>query len=85
MDNHNIFSLLDLPPELVELIIGYLDSKGLVQFGRCTTNLNELCQHDYFWQRRIHKEKPSVITISQKITSKFHNTLFNINILNWTF
>lgn len=64
------FPLLDLPWELVEVIVGYLNSRTLVQLSMSSHQFKELTSMAHYWQKIIQNEKKPIIFVPPDVTGK---------------
>ncbi len=67
--------LLDLPLELIELVVSHLHSSTLLRLGKCSHWFKELTSSAWYWKNRIQEEKQKIIFVRADIEGKY-NTAF---------
>ena len=49
-------ALLDLPPELIELILTFLPAFDILKLGQCCRKLREITLHDVLWEECARRD-----------------------------
>jgi hypothetical protein len=71
------FQLLDLPWELIEQIVGELNSRALIQLSMSSHQFKDLTSMAHYWQKIIQHEKSPIIFVPSTMTGN-DNLIINL-------